>query len=334
MEIDTQGEGPSRSPKPHETLWFFDGNIVLVTDTYLFKVHKGLLALHSCVFRDMFDVPGADEANAEEGSAGKHQEMYEGIPSVKLVGDEGEDVAHLLRTIYEHRYYDPSNDETPVDTITALLTLSTKYDFKNIRKDVITHLSRHYPMTLKEYDLVSKDLSAQVFGEDIATRSIPLLKAAFSANVEFLLPALFFASSDINTKAIFRLDLTPECLRTLMCGRILLDNKLAKFISNLPEDLIKLQKIAKEEDWCRRTKLCLETSHYRQLSELIDVVFSHTSGEELMNHHLTNICMFCRPFVVKSIDEKRAKIWDEVPGCFGLSKWDVLRAQLKDAIQA
>jgi len=34
----------------------------------------------------------------------------------------------------------------------ALLTLSTKYDFKHIRAGVITQVSRYYPMTLVGYD--------------------------------------------------------------------------------------------------------------------------------------------------------------------------------------
>ncbi len=30
--------------------------------------------------------------------------MYEGLPLVTLVGDEGDDVVHLLRTAYERQY--------------------------------------------------------------------------------------------------------------------------------------------------------------------------------------------------------------------------------------
>ena len=89
------------SPQPHELLWFSDGNVVLATDQYLFKVHKSLLALHSSVFKDMFELLNVDGSNAAEICVGSEQDVYEGLPLVTLVGDKGEDVVHLLRTIYE-----------------------------------------------------------------------------------------------------------------------------------------------------------------------------------------------------------------------------------------
>lgn len=53
-------ETTSTTPKHHDVLWFTDGNVVLETDTYLFRVHKSLLSFHSTVFRDMFELPTAE----------------------------------------------------------------------------------------------------------------------------------------------------------------------------------------------------------------------------------------------------------------------------------
>lgn len=104
MDVDTQREEPSNSPKPHGFLWFLDGNVVLATDTYFFKVHKSLLSLHSSVFKDMFDLPNIGGLLAGQGGAGNPQEMYEGLPLVTLVDDKGEDVVHLLRAVFEREY--------------------------------------------------------------------------------------------------------------------------------------------------------------------------------------------------------------------------------------
>lgn len=100
MDIDVESQN---TPKPHDFLWFSDGSVVLATDLYLFKVHKSLLSLHSSVFKDMFEPPNMDDSVAGGIGARPAQEMYQGLPLVILVGDKGEDVAHLLRAVFEPR---------------------------------------------------------------------------------------------------------------------------------------------------------------------------------------------------------------------------------------
>lgn len=91
------------SPERHETLWLSDGNVVLATNTYLFRVHKSVLAMRSSVFRDMFGLPSThDEASGAHEIVGIAPELCDGIPIVTLE-DDGRDVEHLLKTIYESR---------------------------------------------------------------------------------------------------------------------------------------------------------------------------------------------------------------------------------------
>ncbi|KLO16687.1 hypothetical protein SCHPADRAFT_937715 [Schizopora paradoxa] len=134
MDVDGQHEESTKTrvPKPHDLLWFSDGSVVLATDTYLFKVHKSLLSLHSSVFKDMFEPLNFNGEVSGGIGTGEAQEMYEGLPLVTLVGDKGEDVAHLLRAVFEPRFHDRHSDDTPLEIVVALLVLSTKYDFKNI----------------------------------------------------------------------------------------------------------------------------------------------------------------------------------------------------------
>ncbi len=51
-------ETTTSSPKRHDKIWFPDGNVVLQTDTHLFRVHKSVLSLQSSVFRGMFELAG------------------------------------------------------------------------------------------------------------------------------------------------------------------------------------------------------------------------------------------------------------------------------------
>ncbi len=78
--------------------------MVLATNTYLFLVHKSMLVLQSSVFRDMFALPAVEDLDAgADEVVGLTPELYEGLPMVSLV-DEGKDVEHLLKAIYEPRY--------------------------------------------------------------------------------------------------------------------------------------------------------------------------------------------------------------------------------------
>lgn len=102
MDIDANHENAPTVPKPHVNLWFRNGD-VLSADPFLFKVHKDVLSLQSSVFRDMFDLPVVDGSQLGGNSDGALPELYDGLPVVKLVGDKGEDVVHLLRAVYERQ---------------------------------------------------------------------------------------------------------------------------------------------------------------------------------------------------------------------------------------
>lgn len=91
------------APQPHDVLWFPDGNVVLATDVYLFKVYKGILSMHSSVFRDMFELPNVGGNGDGHIGGGMAPDSYDGLPLVTMVGDKGEDVVHLLRAVYEHQ---------------------------------------------------------------------------------------------------------------------------------------------------------------------------------------------------------------------------------------
>ena len=79
----------------HPTLYFNDGDIVLSTETadkktLLFRVDKIFLARHSKLFADMFALPSVP---------GVHEE-YDGVPLVRLIGDESKGLEDLLGFIY------------------------------------------------------------------------------------------------------------------------------------------------------------------------------------------------------------------------------------------
>ncbi len=89
MDIDGQHDNSGRVPAPFEVLWLPDGNIILATDTHLFKVHKSILSMQSSVFKDMLELPIVDGERSSQNCAGMTPELYEGLPLVRLVERRG-----------------------------------------------------------------------------------------------------------------------------------------------------------------------------------------------------------------------------------------------------
>ena len=80
------------------SLWFDDGNVILVAEESLFRVHRGVLSRHSPVFKDMFAVPQpAADALASD--------TVDGCPTVN-VSDSTHDLKQLLLVIYDGFEYD------------------------------------------------------------------------------------------------------------------------------------------------------------------------------------------------------------------------------------
>lgn len=83
----------------HKSLYFQDGNIILsvphenADEVHLFKCHKSVLAKHSLVFADMFEL-AQDWDESEE---------HDGAPSVTLP-DSWKDVESLLHLLYDPLY--------------------------------------------------------------------------------------------------------------------------------------------------------------------------------------------------------------------------------------
>lgn len=77
--------------KKHQRLWFDDGNIILVaSDALGFRLHRGIMSLHSTVFRDMLSLP----SNAQDN------EMLEECPVVRLQ-ECGDDLKLFFTLLYD-----------------------------------------------------------------------------------------------------------------------------------------------------------------------------------------------------------------------------------------
>jgi hypothetical protein len=92
-------DSASRSGKEGELvnsteLWFDDGNVVLRAESTCFKVHRSVLASHSPVFKDMFDMPKPE---------GEEKKLLSACPVVQLY-DSSEDIHCLLKFFYGKKW--------------------------------------------------------------------------------------------------------------------------------------------------------------------------------------------------------------------------------------
>ncbi|TFY80055.1 hypothetical protein EWM64_g3962 [Hericium alpestre] len=172
---------PSDSPtelRRDDEFWFSDGSIVLATGTAAFRVHSGVLALRSQVFRDMLAV---GQSTAEG------QELMDGCPVVRL-SDEAEELYELVKVIYYPESLRRGTDiEFPL--ILRLLRLSRKYDVEFIRKELIAHLRLLFPSTLEGFEEKWEDLEPP-FGD--IHDELMAVQAGVIYDIPEILPAAYY----------------------------------------------------------------------------------------------------------------------------------------------
>lgn len=78
----------------HSELYFSDGNVILLCESTVFKVWRGILAVNSEVFQDLFSL----EPHQPDTS-----EKYDGVPVVRL-HDSAKDMEILLKTLCIAKY--------------------------------------------------------------------------------------------------------------------------------------------------------------------------------------------------------------------------------------
>ncbi|KAI0056063.1 hypothetical protein BV25DRAFT_1814700 [Artomyces pyxidatus] len=115
-------------------MWLDDSNIVLVCDSIGFRIHRGVLALHSSVFKDMFDssMPTDDCEDC----------------AVVLLQDTAEDLLLLFKMFYFRRY---KKKDLPLETLRSLLRLSRKYTIDELFEEMTEYLTFIFPSSLEEY---------------------------------------------------------------------------------------------------------------------------------------------------------------------------------------
>ncbi|KAJ7092909.1 hypothetical protein B0H15DRAFT_882820 [Mycena belliarum] len=317
--------GPqASSPESVAELWFPDASLIFQAELSLYRIHSGILAARSSVFRDMLAFPQPTETEGDS---------MDGCPRIVL-HDRAADVTVFFRAIFDSSFFVPPF--TPqLETLAGILRLSIKYDVPYLTQRALRHLSDIYPTTLKDWDLLgySRDI--------ICLRAPPNVYPVFQVlellkevDAPWLVPAIMYLGcSNPIQRIVDGVDLggTPEMSPE---KRMI----LLAYPTQVTAVEVVLRFLKQRVPACSVPAQC--NAELLQLSRFVAENWAacHFPLEIWEEHDWEQVagdlCPACVGQFRKTHAAARQAFWDRMPALFGVTRgWDELQ-KLKDAALA
>ena len=211
----------------------------------------------------------------------------------------------------------PHRHKTPdFTTFSSLLRMTTKYQFREIRSQILLDLLPAYPTKLSEYE-GSSCLGEAVFGSPIPHPN-SVLDLFVTCNVAFALPFAYYracvagdpASLDTGTGGTA---LLPDTLRTVLRGQ-----------ARLEADEVRLVKEVALKD-CTSWGRCLRKSPAGRVL-IFDWIHPETATQsgilEREDSLGSEYCSRCLQAFQQELSKAKKDTWESLPSYFGLPPWD------------
>ncbi|KLO06821.1 hypothetical protein SCHPADRAFT_1002106 [Schizopora paradoxa] len=306
---------------PHESFWFDDASIVLQTDVHLYRVHKSTLAKYSSVFRDMLEMPSGGGGNGNAGGGGVDEDRWDGLPLVRMAGDDNRDVYHLLMTLYDRDFYNGRSRAT-VEIMSSLLLMSTKYDIPSIRKQVIEELEKYYPHDIGKA-FGTTETWPERFGDVPDEVDFLFLAVVLRCNVRRLLPMILYQCAVESMPFILESSdiIDKETLHKILIGR----ERLVEMTYDIGFLLLFPSEGCESENCfqARRT-LCEVFTRSRGIHSGVFPIsaIKYSLKSKSKNHEaFRSACNTCALKSSRAREQFKTKFWDELPEIFGLGTW-------------
>ncbi|KAJ6519054.1 hypothetical protein C8R45DRAFT_11752 [Mycena sanguinolenta] len=300
------------SPITPSDLWFRDGSVVLQAENTQFRVHFGVLARHSSVFSDMWELPQPSD-----------EPTVDGCPVVKLE-DDPTDVQYMLKTLYDSTF----QKVIPLPVLGALIRLGRKYDFKDLLHSAVERVTAEYPETVEKYLAMPGTFQAIEPYKGIDFDMVTLL----SENKIFTaLPSAYYHAVKTTTLSdlldgIPKEDGTRASLSEVDRHRCVIGRQTLLFKQFEPGYSL---------GWLRKWDFTDCTSpaacHSSREINLNDL----TGGYRILAVPLLlrplvdwGFCAACTRHADESLSTGRKKMWKELPEIFDLPPWDELKNDL------
>ncbi|KAF8956208.1 hypothetical protein BDZ97DRAFT_1671975 [Flammula alnicola] len=171
-------------------LWFDDATVVFQAENKLFRVHRGIIASQSSVFKGMFALP----QDASVDGSGGGQETIDGCTLIRLHGDTATDVGYFFKAIYDASFFEPPPCTSQFDVVIAIALLSHKYDVPFLHRRSLDHLETVYPTTLSNYDSISTRSSFRPQNLNI-NDNIRAIQTLIQIGAKWMMPAACYTLS-------------------------------------------------------------------------------------------------------------------------------------------
>ncbi|KZT68733.1 hypothetical protein DAEQUDRAFT_811975 [Daedalea quercina L-15889] len=125
---------------PSKTLWYEDGNVILIAENQAFRVHRCVLSQHSPVFCDLFTVPQPSCALLVDNC------------SVIHLPDDPLHLQFFLSAIYDRSFFSGAGKFSEIaEVASGILSMAHKYDVQSFYEEAIYRLLEDYPATFDQF---------------------------------------------------------------------------------------------------------------------------------------------------------------------------------------
>ncbi|KAF9527287.1 hypothetical protein CPB83DRAFT_793363 [Crepidotus variabilis] len=311
---ETQTINDVKAVRRSITFWFSDGSVVLQGEDTQFRVHKSMLALHSVVFRDTFQV--SQPASGEES--------VEGCPVVHLT-ETAEDVEYMLSALYERK---KRPQPAPFSFLSAMLRLGRKYDIQHILDEAVEILDLAFPSSLAEYQRVVETKNGDVI-EYSLDMMIDLANLALDMSRHSILPTIYFIicrDFDAVLKGAQRANGTTAKLDENTKDVIIWGRE--ELLKKLPTSIFSWVKRTSSPGCFGPRKNCVATLH-----EIMEKMWTGQSRQLAcfapIDDFIPSGCRACSQCLqeMRAIHtDQQKELWIELPKYFGWESWEEARS--------
>lgn len=140
LSSESSGSNSGLNLVEHPSLYYSDGNLILIAENIKFRVYGGHLARRSNIFKDMIAI------GQPEGSV-----MVDGCPAVHL-DDPAELVGHLLEIMLSGVEVLRMMGYPTWPQVKASLELGAKYEIDDILAEGMSHVNAWFPKDISQWD--------------------------------------------------------------------------------------------------------------------------------------------------------------------------------------